>query len=52
MVSNEIEQMNFSGLTIENIKNFEEKDLDRLLENIQSRIAKNRMQIEQCLEEF
>lgn len=50
MVSNELEQMDLSGLTVGEVMNLEEKDLDLLLENIRSEIERNRINIEQRLE--
>ncbi len=50
MVLNEVEQTHLSGLTVEDVMNYENKDLDLLLEDVRSQIEKKRIDIEQRLE--
>lgn len=50
MVLDEVEQMHLSGLTVEDVMNYEDKDLDLLLEDVRSQIEKKRIDIEQRLE--
>lgn len=50
MVLDEVEQMHLSGLTVEDVMNYKDKDLDMLLEDVRSQIEKKRIDIEQRLE--
>ncbi len=52
MSFDEIENMRLSGLSVEDVMSLEEKDLDKLLENIRIKLEEKRMHIEKSLEEF
>ncbi|MEE8358210.1 MAG: hypothetical protein V3R82_02250 [Candidatus Hydrothermarchaeales archaeon] len=52
MPSIDVEQIRLSGVTVEDVMNFKEEELDLLLEDIRLKIEKNRRGIERSLEEF
>ncbi len=52
MSSIDVEQIRLSGITVEDVMNFKEEELDLLLEDIRVKIEQNRRGIEQSLEAF
>ncbi len=50
--TNETRQWDITGLTIADVKNIEEKDMDMLIKNIRQRIENNRINFEQSLIEY
>ncbi len=52
MSFDEIENTRLSDLSVEDVMNLEEKDLDLLLVNIRLKLEEKRAHIEQSLEEF
>ncbi len=52
MTFGDLDNTRLSGLSVEDVMNLEEKDLDLLLVNIRLKLEEKRTHIEKSLEEF